>query len=403
MVYQEVSAHPSDALWTFPLIIGAAIFIAWAAEAAQYRIAQGLALAMLALVQTLPEYAVETAIAWSAGKDPRWISLMTANFTGALRLLVGLGWPLIFVTATICCRVRNGHWLAQIDLKPHHAAEVIAMVPPAIYLLTVPVLLGRLTLLDGAILASLYLFYVWLMWLQPSEEVEDVSKIEPIPRFILTRKTPWPALIIIGLFVLGAIILVLFAHPFVESMVALAMWLGVPSFFMVQWVAPLLSEFPEKVSAFYWARKIESAPTAVMNMASSAINELTLLVALMPAVFCLSKGMVEAIPLDAHQRAEILFTATTALLGAAVLADHTFKWWEALGIFVLWTIGFAGPMFVGRENPIWSRWLHEGLTVVNLAWIAIEAGLVAWGVKRWVAVGAFAQLIRDGRNSRNRR
>ena len=59
-----------SALWTFPSVLGSAILIAWGAEAAQFLISQGLALAILAWLQTLPEFAVEAVISYQAGKDP---------------------------------------------------------------------------------------------------------------------------------------------------------------------------------------------------------------------------------------------------------------------------------------------------------------------------------------------
>ena len=77
-------ASAISAVWTFPAVIASAMLIAWAAEAAQFLISQGLALAILAWIQTLPEFAVESVIAWSAGKDPSKIHLVTANFTGAI-------------------------------------------------------------------------------------------------------------------------------------------------------------------------------------------------------------------------------------------------------------------------------------------------------------------------------
>ena len=55
-----------SALWTFPAVILAAMLITWAAECGQFFIAQGLALAILAWVQTLPEFAVEAVIALDA-------------------------------------------------------------------------------------------------------------------------------------------------------------------------------------------------------------------------------------------------------------------------------------------------------------------------------------------------
>src|SRR6201997_4389146 len=86
----------SSALWTFPSVLGSAIIIAWAAEAAQFLFSQGLALAILAWLQTLPEFAVEAVIAWEAGGDPMRAHLAIANLTGAIRLLLGLGWPMIY-------------------------------------------------------------------------------------------------------------------------------------------------------------------------------------------------------------------------------------------------------------------------------------------------------------------
>ncbi|HEY9425923.1 MAG TPA: hypothetical protein VIR34_02120, partial [Gemmatimonadaceae bacterium] len=56
-------------LWTFPSMLLSAFLVAWGAEAAQFLISQGLALAILAWLQTLPEFAVEAVIAWEAGGD----------------------------------------------------------------------------------------------------------------------------------------------------------------------------------------------------------------------------------------------------------------------------------------------------------------------------------------------
>src|SRR6187402_2038825 len=79
-----------SAIWTFPSILVSAFVIAWGAEAAQFLISQGLALAILAWLQTLPEFAVEAVIAWNAGRNPERSHLAIANLTGAIRLLLGL-------------------------------------------------------------------------------------------------------------------------------------------------------------------------------------------------------------------------------------------------------------------------------------------------------------------------
>src|SRR6516225_2679857 len=97
-----------QAIWTFPSILLSSFVVAWGAECAQFYISQGLALALLAWIQVLPEFAVEAVIAWH-----RDIPLMTANFTGALRLLTGLGWPMIWVVHAVAARARRAAVLAS--------------------------------------------------------------------------------------------------------------------------------------------------------------------------------------------------------------------------------------------------------------------------------------------------
>src|SRR5919108_5293854 len=79
-------------------IFGAAFILSWAAELAQLDIPQALALALLALIAVLPEYAVDMYFAWEAGKDPQYTSYAMANMTGANRLLIGVGWAAVVVT-----------------------------------------------------------------------------------------------------------------------------------------------------------------------------------------------------------------------------------------------------------------------------------------------------------------
>src|SRR5882672_7436067 len=111
------------ALWTFPSMVLSAFLVAWGAEAAQFLISQGLALAVLAWLQTLPEAAVEGVIAWHAGKDPTRAHLAIANLTGAIRLLIGLGWPMIYLVAAL--HRPRGERLAAIPLDREHAVEVV--------------------------------------------------------------------------------------------------------------------------------------------------------------------------------------------------------------------------------------------------------------------------------------
>src|SRR5207245_11651651 len=115
-----------------------------------------------------------------------------------------------------------------------------------------------------------------------------------------------------ALFGAGGVLLYVTAHPFLESMLAVAGLFGVSQFVLVQWVAPFLSEFPEKVSAFSWARRPNKAPMALMNMVSSNINQWTVLAAMIPIIFgwshAVSHGTWVPFRFTGEQEPELLLT-----------------------------------------------------------------------------------------------
>src|SRR3990172_2964570 len=76
-------------------IVSAAFLLTWCAEAAERDVPRTLAIAGLALIAVLPEYAVDMLFAIKAGKDPSYAAFATANMTGGNRLLVGLGWTMV--------------------------------------------------------------------------------------------------------------------------------------------------------------------------------------------------------------------------------------------------------------------------------------------------------------------
>lgn len=351
------------ALWTFPSILASAFLVAWAAESAQFLISQGLALAVLAWLQTLPEFAVEAVIAWEAGKDPTTTHLAIANFTGAIRLLIGLGWPMIyFVAAFSAMRARNTRVWSEIHLDDEHAVEVVSLTPPVIYFFWVWYK-GSLSLVDAGVLTAMYIVYLAVLWRIPPKNEETLEHVGRVPRAVLRlqKRMQWAA--IIALFAAGGMLLYFTAHPFLNSMLAMAAAFGVSQFVFVQWVAPFLSEFPEKVSAFYWARKISSAPMALMNMVSSNINQWTVLAAMIPIVYSFSIGHVAALPFDGAQRQEILITILQSVLGMLILSNMRFAFWEAALLFVLWFAQFLNPSL--RDEISWIYAIWGGVLVVD--------------------------------------
>jgi len=345
-----------SAVWTFPSMLASAFLVAWAAEAAQFLVAQGLALALLAWLQTLPEFAVEAVVAWGAGKDPRQTHLAIANFTGAIRLLIGLGWPMIyFVAAFSASRSGRRRTWAEIRLDPEHSVEIMGLVPPLFYFFWIWYK-SSIDIVDSVVLILLYVIYLGILWRMPPKNEEEVGDVGFVPRAVLRLPGRLRGAAVLGLFAAGGILLYFTAHPFLYSMLALAATLGVSNFVFIQWVAPFLSEFPEKVSAFYWARKPRGAPMALMNMVSSNINQWTVLAAMIPIVYSISRGQPSALHFDPQQRLEILITILQSLLAVMILANMRFAFWEAAVLFILWFVQFIRPELRDEVSWIYGAW-----------------------------------------------
>ncbi len=377
-------ASPLTALWTFPSVLFSAFLVAWGAEAAQFLVSQGLALAILAWLQTLPEFAVEAIIAWEAGKDPAKVHLAIANFTGSIRLLVGLGWPLVYFVAAFFAR-RTGKretWIA-VEFDDEHSLEVMGLLPPLAWFAVIW-WTGSLGLWDAAVLTVCYVAYlVALLRVPPREgDVEEISDLPSVSRWALSlgpRRRGWA---IAAIFVLGGALLLVSAHAFVESMLALAIAAGVAPFVFVQWVAPFLSEFPEKLSAFNWARQITKAPMAVMNLVSSTINQWSILSALIPVIYSISKGAPSTLVFDEHQRLEILLTLLQSVLGWLLLVNLDLRAFEAGILFVFWFVQFAVPSTRSLMVGVYGAWCGVEILMILLGRRRPRAVVAAWRVLR---------------------
>jgi cation:H+ antiporter len=333
---------PSAAIWAAPAILLAAMLIAWAAESAQFFISQGFALAILAWLQTMPEFAVEAVLAWK-----QQTPLILANLTGALRLLTGLGWPMIYATAAFFHRRRYRRPLKSLKLAHEHSVEVMGLLLPLVYIFLVW-WKATLTVWDGLILTLIYAAYLFILSKIPPQTGEGIEGLDRIPRAIARSNPPLRIFLIALLFAAGGGLIYFTAEPFLGSLLAVSAILGVPSFVFVQWVAPFVSEFPEKVSAFYWARTIDGAPMALMNMVSSNINQWTLLPAMLALIYSISVGHPAPIRFDSHQELELLMTLGQALVGMIFLMNMELSWWEAATLFLLWLFQFVfSPMQPG--------------------------------------------------------
>lgn len=345
--------------WSMIAILFSAFVIGWAAETAQTFMPKALALTILAWLQTLPEFAVEATIAWNQERD-----LMIANLTGSLRLLVGLGWPMIFFVHYFSKgRVKQKSWNYQINLEDQDSWSVLFLFLSILYFCII-LLKGSLDCYDSVVLSAIYIAYLVIIARLPVEEVENVEDLPWIGRQILKLPSFPRVMAVVLMFVGGGALLYESAHPFVETLQRWSLSLGISTFVFVQWLAPFLSEFPEKVTAFNWARQKNKAPMAVMNMVNSNINQWTMLAAMIPIVFSLSLGHMEEIVFDDMHEMELALTVAQSALAGLFLLDLRFTLLEALGIFVLWIVQFLYSPLREEILVIYCIWFIAELIVV---------------------------------------
>jgi cation:H+ antiporter len=333
-------------VWPFPAVIGATLAIAWATEIAAFFISRGMALAILAFLQVSPEFAVEAVLARNAARDPGQLHLVTANFTGSNRLLVGAALPVIFLIGRRVLS-RRGRWPGYLTIAKHHAVEIVALTIPSTYSF-LWVLRGKLGLVDSAILVIMFGAYLFLLSKLPSAEAEEVELLRGVPKWVMeTRSRAFQRNFAIGAFLLGGLVLFFAADPFVEGMRDIGEYIHVPPYLLLQWIAPLLSEFPEFFTVIYWSRQAR-AQQAFMNIVAAKINQWTLLIAMIPLVFAITLAVegrgFTPIPFDYEQRVEILLTAAQGLFAAAAMFKFRFLRWEAYALLGLWLFQLFDPL-----------------------------------------------------------
>ena len=323
-------------------IFGAAFLLSWAAELAQLEIPQALALAILALIAVLPEYAVDIYFAWKAGKDPLYVPFATANMTGSNRLLIGIGWPTVLFAYWFASRKK------EILMEAAQGIEIAILFLATLYSFLLP-LKKTLSLMDTAFFLALFALYMVGAARSHHVEPELGGPSEWIARW---RPVPRRAVMLFFFLLAGGAIFAA-AEPFAEGLLAVGRGWGIEEFILVQWLAPLASESPEFVVAILFALRA-SAGASLGTLVSSKVNQWTLLVGMLPLAYCLSAGRLGVMHLDSRQVEEIFLTSAQSFFAVSVLSNFRFSWWEALLLLVL----FCAQLVMPSQSV---RYLFAGL------------------------------------------
>jgi cation:H+ antiporter len=312
-------------------IFGAAFLLSWAAELAQFDIPQALALAFLALIAVLPEYAVDMYFAWMAGKDPQYTAYATANMTGANRLLIGVGWAAVVFTYWLKT------WKRSFDLEPSHKIEILFLALATVYSFTIP-MKAQLDLVDAGVLITMFVLYIWRATQAAHIEPELEGPSEMIAHWGVQPRR----LATVILFLLAGYTIFIAAEPFAEGLLATGRTFGIEEFILVQWLAPLASESPEFIIAILFALRANPG-ASIGTLLSSKVNQWTLLVGMLPLVYMFSAGRMTPMHMDQRQVEEMLLTSAQSLFAVAVLINLSFSLIEAGILFVLFTTQLLIP------------------------------------------------------------
>ena len=311
-------------------IVGAAFLVTWAAETAQVEVSQSLVLALLAIVTVLPEYAVDMYFAWTAASQPEYASYATANMTGANRLLVGIGWPLIALLSWFKCKNKN------IELDKPQTTEITFLILATVYSFIIPIK-GNISLADTLVFFAIFGFYMWAS--SKGEKVEPELSGPPATLALLSKKIRRTT--VISLFLFSAVVILASAEPFAQGLLGAGNSLGVDEFVMVQWVAPLASEAPELIVAVILVLNANAA-TALGLLVSAKVNQWTLLIGMLPLVYSIALGAPSAFPLDIRQVEEVLLTSAQSALALVLISRLRFSIPSAGLLFLL----FASQLFL---------------------------------------------------------
>jgi len=339
------------------IIIFAAILIGYGAEILELVLPSGVAIAIVALLQICPEFFVEWATVKKAAFDPEFLHNAMANLYGANKLLVGFGPPLVFFVYYFFSPSKKNSYIRLHKIKSY---SIFVMIFAVMYN-TIIYLKNSLMWYDSIILTAIYfgsVYFIGRMEIRYNKlktekgsaaeddddddngpKIEDSAVEKLLHKFVLAGEKVIAYRAYIAAFVLlasGGALLVGFAEEFLECLLHAATAAGISTFIFIGYVAPFMSEFPEKTVAIGYAMKGHE-DTAMINFLSSILAQLTLLTAMVPLAYSYYKGCLTGIVFDPMQSQELLLVIAMMLFSLMLFLDLKFTVREtvlALGLFI---------------------------------------------------------------------
>ena len=367
-----------EALFFGGAIVASAFMLGWVGEAAELDLSGGLTVGILAIVTILPEYVVSIYFAYAAGSDPSMAAYASANLTGANRLLLGFGWPVVALFGFLAVRAagRRRTSVASIvsqpkstfgiSLEPEARTDLGFLLIASLLAFLVP-LTGYIHLVWGIAMVAIFVAYLW----RQSHAEREEPELEGVAARIGALSKPKRLLFEAIVLAISAAIILVCAEPFAHALIEAGKSLGVDDYLLVQWLAPIASEAPEFALAIIFAAR-GRANVGLAILISSKVNQWTVLAGSLPIAYVVGGGQGAALPMDLRQIEEFTLTAGQTLLGIALLLGLRLGARGAVLLFTLFAVTFVLPqpeirfglaalylvlaaiIFVVRRKLIWS-------------------------------------------------
>ena len=379
-------------------VLGSSFLLAWAAETAEKDVPRAFAIAVLAILAVAPEYAVDALYAWNAGAQAgtdagsEAANLAVANMTGANRILIGLGWSGIAVMTVWMARrtrdsavnYRDGILASYVTLDQSIATEIAFLAFATLWAFMVPVG-GGIDALDAFILVGIYVTYILVIIFSGHETEEEYVGV---PHYFQAFPRPQRVTFVLGGFAYSGLIIFTAVEPFAHGLEDIGKSIGVPAFFMIQWIAPLASESPELIVVAVLVYKARS--TAGFNaLISSKLNQWTLLIGTLVVVYSLALGRYGMLPFDDKQSLEIWITAAQSYFALAILVNFRISMREAVALLVLFVSQVVIEFLIIRDVVALGVSTHDMLLGYTVVYMVLGTVLL---IRRRAAVGVVLNL-----------
>jgi cation:H+ antiporter len=210
---------------------------------------------------------------------------------------------------------------------------------------------GELTSLDSLVLVALYALYLRRVAAIGGDSPPAIGVAAELAALPTARRKRWTG----GLMLYAAVVILVTAVPFGDSVLATGALVGIEPYLLLQWVVPIATEAPELVVAFVLLTHGRGGQSLAVLLAG-AVSQYTLALGTLPAAYALGAG-TGPLPLPARERIELFLTIGVALYAIASLVMLRLSRGDSAMMLALFAAQFLLPYTFTRLAVAFAFWV----------------------------------------------